>query len=156
MAQASNTTAVKEALSQIVTGVFILTACFEDRRMGVVVGPVQRVSVDPPMVCVAVRKGEPIMPLISDSRRFGLCQLGEKDAAVKRRFSREVEEREDVFLGVELVRCDLTNLPLLAHTMAHLECELMSHFDVEGDHDLFIGRVRSGGVTKGRGKAMVE
>ena len=140
---------IGEALARIPSGLFILTAQHEERRLGMLTSFVQQVCFEPPMVSVAVAKGRAIMPLISESRQFGLCQLGEQDKVMIRKFSTGVTPGEDPFLGFELVEGQLHNLPLLAAAMAHLECELTCHMDVEGDHDLFIGTVR-GGARNGK------
>ena len=112
--------------------------------MGMLVSFVQQVCFEPPMVTVAVAKGRAIMPLISESRRFALCQLGEQDKVILRKFSAALPPGEDPFLGFELLASRLPNLPLLTTSVACLECELTCHMDVEGDHDLFVGTVRAG------------
>ena len=146
--------AVGAALGRIPSGLFILTAEHEERRMGVLTGWVQQVCFQPPMVCVAVAKGRPIMPLISDSRRFGLCQVGDGDRVMPRKFAHQDESADDPFLGFELVAG--REVPILVGTMAYLECELTCHMDVEGDHDLFVGVVRHAGCKGGAPKVHVR
>ena len=55
---------------------------------------------------------------------------------------------EEPFLGFELLQGVLAKLPILSNTMTYLECELVSHMDVEGDHDLFVGAVRGGALRQ--------
>lgn len=141
------------ALGRIPTGLFILTAEHEERRMGMLTSFVQQVCFEPPMISVAVAKGRAIMPLISESRQFGLCQLGEQDRIILRKFSAALPPGEDPFLGFELIPSLLPNLPLLTSSIAYLECELTCHMDVEGDHDLFVGTVRAGACLDTRRKA---
>lgn len=141
--------AVGTALAQIPAGLFVLTACHEDRRMGMLTTMVQQVCFEPPMVCVAVGKGKPIMPLISESRQFGLCQVSETDKITLRKFAQDSVPGDDPFLGFELTVGKLTRVPILAHAMSYLECEVACHMDVEGDHDIFVGFVRGGGFTNG-------
>ncbi|MFP4144031.1 MAG: flavin reductase family protein [Phycisphaeraceae bacterium] len=143
------------AMSRVPGGLFVLTAQAEERRLGLVTNLVQQVSIKPPMLYVAVAKGESIMPLISESRQFGLCQLSEEDKLIRRKFSRPIDPADDPFLGYELIHGQLPNLPILAGAMAYLECELSCHIDVEGDHDLFVGLVRGGGVLHGGKPAVV-
>lgn len=138
---------VAKALGRLASGVFILTAQHEDRRAGMVVSWVQQACFAPPMVSVAVAKGRPIMPLISESRRFGLCQIGEGGKVIQRKFSSDSEPGDDPFLGFELIPGVLHNLPILASSMSYLECELACHMDVEGDHDLFVGKVVGGNLV---------
>ncbi len=142
---------IGEALAMIPSGLFILTAQHEERRLGMLASFVQQVCFEPPMISVAVAKGRAIMPLISESRQFGLCQLGENDRLMMRKFAAEVTPGEDPFLGFELIEGRMPNLPLLAGSLACLECELTCHMDVEGDHDLFVGTVRNG-VNSGNGQ----
>ncbi|MEX0885040.1 MAG: flavin reductase family protein, partial [Phycisphaeraceae bacterium] len=129
---------IAAALARIPSGLFVLTARHEERRVGLLTRMVQQVCHRPAMVCVAVAKGSPIMPLISESRQFGLCQLGEGDKLLMRKFGGEVDPGEDPFLGFELLPSVLPGLPLLAQCHAPLECALSCHMDVEGDHDLFV------------------
>lgn len=137
------------ALGRVPSGLFILTARHEDRAAGILASWVQQVSFEPPMVSVAVAKGRPIMPLISESRSFGLCQLPVGDKIILRKFSSGIDPSEDPFLGFELVHPTVTGSPILANVLSYVECEVKCHVDVEGDHDLFVGVVRGGQFFKG-------
>lgn len=142
--------AVGQAMGRMPSGLFVLTAAQDDKRMGIIVSFVQQACIKPPMVTVAIAKGRPIMPLISESRCFGLCQLSENDRLMKKKFEafNDAAVTEDPFLGFELVTGVLAKLPILANTMSYLECELVSHMDIEGDHDIFVGAVRGGALRQ--------
>ena len=144
--------AIRTSLNKIPNGLFVLTAEHEDRRGGMVVSWVQQVCDTPPMVSVAIEKGKAIMPLISESRRFALCQLSDNDRLMQRKFAKDSEINEDPFLGFNLRPSVQGKLPIMSESMAFLECELSCHMDVEGDHDLFVGTICGGG-TNGRGDA---
>ena len=130
------------------SGLFILTAQHEDRRLGMLTAWVQQVCFEPPLVTVAVAKGRAIMPLISESRRFALCQLGNNDRTIMRKFAGSIDPNDDPFLGYDLMPGALPNLPILRACIAHMECELTCHMDVEGDHDLFVGTVLAGQIHR--------
>lgn len=132
---------IGSALGAIPSGRFVLTAAHEDRRLGMLVGWVQQACFEPPMVSVAIQKGMPIMPLVSESRHFGLCQLANEDRTLTRKFANATDPGDDPFLGVPLTKPVAHKLPILASARVFLECELTCHMDVEGDHDLFIGTV---------------
>lgn len=134
------------ALGRIPSGLFILTAGHEDRRGGMLCSWVQQLCFEPPMVSVAVAKGRPIMPLISESRKFGLCQLSKDEKVILRKFSAGWDANEDPFLGFDLLP-NTSGIPIFAGAMAHMECELAAHLDVEGDHDLFVGKILAAGTT---------
>ncbi len=142
---------VGQAMGRLPSGLFVLTAAQDDKRMGIIVSFVQQACLVPPMVMVAIAKGRPIMPLISESRQFGLCQLAENDRLMVKKFAKfnDAAVTEDPFLGFEMMSGGvLGKLPILKNTLAYLECELVSHMDIEGDHDLFVGAVRGGALRQ--------
>jgi len=144
---------VGEAMGRLPSGLFVLTAAQDDSRMGIIVSFVQQACLNPPMVTVAIAKGRPIMPLISESRQFGLCQLAENDRLMVKKFAKfnDAAVTEDPFLGFEMMSGGvLAKLPILKNTLAYLECELVSHMDIEGDHDLFVGAVRGGALRQAK------
>jgi len=142
--------AIDAALSRVPGGSFIVCAAHEDRRGAMLSRWVQQVCHQPPMISVAVGKGTPVMPLISESRQFGLCQLGEDDRVMQRKFATPSEADEDPFLGFDLVSDPALDLPLLKNTLCQLERTLVCHMDVEGDHDLFIGQIKQSHCQPGK------
>ena len=135
---------VGAALGRIPSGLFILTARYEDRRSGILSSWVQQVSFEPAMVSVAIAKGRPIMPLISNSHHFALCQVPKGDKVLMRKFSQRIETGEDPFLGFTLVQNTVNRAPVLSDALSYMECDLVCHMDYEGDHDIFIGRIVAG------------
>jgi len=101
------------------------------------------------MVSVAVGKGRPIMPLISESHQFTLCQIPKGDKVLLRKFASGYEPGVDPFLGFELVENTVLHAPVLSHALCYVECELVCHMDVEGDHDIFVGKVCGGSFIGG-------
>ncbi len=146
------------AMGRLPSGLFILTAASGEQRMGILVSFVQQACLNPPMVTVAIAKGRPIMPLISESRQFGLCQLAEDDRVMARKFAKfnDAAVIEDPFLGFELTQGMMPKLPILVNTLAYMECELVSHMDIEGDHDLFIGAVRGGSLRQTNSQPLIR
>ena len=137
-------------LELIPSAQFVLTANHEDRRSGTLVRWVQQTSSQPPMIMVAVGKGRPILAMISDARRFGLCQLPEEDRLITHKFNSSTPLFDDPFLGFKMLGATSTGLPILANVIGFLECEMICHMDVEGDHDLFVGRVVNGLLLDGQ------
>jgi flavin reductase (DIM6/NTAB) family NADH-FMN oxidoreductase RutF len=142
----------------IPAGSFVLTASYAETRGGVIARWVQRVSSSPHLVVVAIEKGQPLSPVIRDSRRFGLCQLAPEDRVLMRIFDADRPDAPkqpsgvraeliDPFLGLA-TRTTATGVPILAKSMAWIECELTRHLDVEGNCELYIGLVQDGGVLR--------
>ncbi len=137
--------AIGEALGRIPQGLFVMTAEFEGRVLGVMVSWVQQVSFEPPMVLVALRKGREIVPLLHDSHRFALNQIAQTDRLTRRKFSDAKISEEERLQALEIVR-KTTGSPVLAKSLAFMDCELVRHIDIDGDHDLYVGLIRDGGI----------
>jgi len=135
---------IAKALGAIPSGLFVLTASHEDRRTGMLASWVQQTCFNPPMVSVSIAKGRSILPLISESRHFGLCQLPATDRIIQRKFAGSTPYGEDPFLGFEMRHHTRTGVPILTGCLAFFECQVTCHMDVEGDHDLFVGAIIAG------------
>jgi len=148
------------ALALIPHSSFILTSAFGEIRAGVVVHWVQQVSSTPMLVVVAIEKGQPLSPVIRDSRRFALCQLDNDDRVLRRMFEGERadpytrHEVFDPFLGIATMTT-AGGVPVPLKSLAWLDCELSRHLDVEGNCELYIGLVHSGGVLRPMSDAQV-
>jgi flavin reductase (DIM6/NTAB) family NADH-FMN oxidoreductase RutF len=140
-----------QAIAQIPCGMFILTARFEESASGVLVSWVQRCSIAPPMVMVAIRKGQTVEPLIRDSRAFALCQISADDRYLQRKFAalEAITEGpvEDPFVTLA-TRCAVTGSPIIERAMSYLDCELVRNIELDCDHRLYVGLVHCGGVLR--------
>ncbi|MDX1682211.1 MAG: flavin reductase family protein, partial [Phycisphaeraceae bacterium] len=128
---------------------FILTAEHEDHRSGMLASWVQQTAFEPPMVSVSIGKGRPILPLIAESHKFGLCQIGKQNKTLMKKFASGVDPSEDPFLGFNMLPHAETTVPVLADALAYLECEVACHVDAGADHDVFIGEVKAGDYLEG-------
>jgi flavin reductase (DIM6/NTAB) family NADH-FMN oxidoreductase RutF len=140
--------AVGKALGRIPQGLYILTAAYEHRRRGVMVSWVQQASFEPPMVLVSLRKGREIVPLIHESHAFALSQVSEEDKLTLKKFADGLRpgqrHDDDPLAGIETMR-RATGAPIICKALSFMDCELVRHIDVEGDHDLYVGLIRDGG-----------
>lgn len=120
---------------------FVMTSAYDDRRSGVTVRAVFPCSTEPALICVAARKGHWIEPLIRDSRVFAVCRVEADDRLSARRFADDrTEEQGDPFDGLAVGKLR-TGAPVLLRSGAVLDCEVARHFDLEADHELYIGHV---------------
>lgn len=140
---------IAQALGRIPSGLFILTASHEDRRAGMLVSWVQQVGFAPAMVSLAVAKGRPILPLMSESKKFGLCQMAEGEKIILRKFASHSEINDDPFLGFEMDGRTKLNVPILKNVLSFMECEITCHMDVNSDHDIFVGLIRNACLNAG-------
>ena len=137
-----------QAIGQIPSGLFILTAAYNGSRSGVLVAWVQQCAAVPPLVLAAVATGLPVVPLIRDSRSFALCQISAEDRLLARKFDPAPLAGEDPFLSMP-VTLSPNGAPILQRALSWLDCEVVRHIDLESDCGLYVGRVRDGGVLNG-------
>jgi flavin reductase (DIM6/NTAB) family NADH-FMN oxidoreductase RutF len=123
-------------------GLFIMTAAYEDASAGTLVRWVQRCSDDPAVVMVSLRRGQPIEPLIRDSRAFALCQISEDDRFLQRRFSPDCAavDADEGLISIS-ARCAPSGSPILEHAMSCMDCELLRNVDLDNEYRLYIGQV---------------
>lgn len=137
----SSSNLIAASMGELPSGLFIMTAQFEGRRTGVIVRSVQQCAEEPPMICVSMRKGHWISPLVRDSHYFGLCKVGGSERLILKKFSEPHRPRDgDPFdcLPVEKL---VSGTPILGRSKAVFDCEVARHLDLEADFEMFIGRV---------------
>lgn len=137
--------ALQHALSLIPESVYVLTAATEHTRCGVLVNWVQRCSVNPPMIMLALPIGQSIEPTILESRSFALCQLPADNRFLTRRFANASAAHDDPFYATSS-RCAPSGSPIIDSAVAFLDCELVRHLDLESGCGIYIGEVKHGGV----------
>jgi flavin reductase (DIM6/NTAB) family NADH-FMN oxidoreductase RutF len=161
------------ALAQIPGGLFILTSHFDTQRGGVLVRWVQQCSDVPPMVMVALCKGQPVEMLIRDCHYFTLCQISADDRFLIRKFighngfhsngnhiehecsplsgqfesngSHRSDEDEDALLPL-MTRAAPSGCPIVDRALSYLDCEVVRHVELDSDHRIYVGQVHTGGV----------
>lgn len=145
-------TDLKLALEQLPAGRFLMASAYEDDRAGLIVRSVQPCSSEPPLLCVAVRTGHRIEPLIRDSRCFALSRVGEEDRLVRHKFSAtpapDSPDGADPFAAIAIETLT-TGSPVLRGSPLVFDCEVVRHFDLEADCELYIGQVISSRVLRG-------
>lgn len=128
-------------LDLIPRGRFLLTAACGDQRRGVLVRWVQRCGGDPPMLLLALPKGQVLSPLIRDSRHFVLAAVREDDRLLARLFGAGASSEHDPFLGLPL-RLSSGGAPIVERAAWFAECEMVRHLDFDTDCELYFGLVR--------------
>ncbi len=120
------------------SGVSVVTADADGDRIGVTIGSLVSLSLEPPLVGVSVGKDVALHELLRAAKLFGVSILRGDQAAVASHFARGTPPIA-LWSGVE-TRTGETGAPLLADALAWLECRVWADYDV-GDHTLFVGEV---------------
>ncbi len=130
----------RQVMGHFVTGVTVVTALDGDRPFGITVNALSSVSLDPPLVMVALDRRRFLTPIVRAAGRYAISILSEDQQALSDCFAgAPVEPGRDAFCGAAW-HGGSTGLPLLDGAIATLECTVVETFSA-GDHDLFIGRV---------------
>jgi flavin reductase len=121
------------------SGVAVVTVDVEGERLGLTVGTLVALSLEPPLVGFAVNKQAALHELLRRADGFGVSLLGADQDALAQHFARGVPP---IALW-ELVRMHPgERAPLLDDALGWLECRLAAEHDV-GDHTFFVGEVES-------------
>jgi flavin reductase (DIM6/NTAB) family NADH-FMN oxidoreductase RutF len=135
----------REVLSRFVTGVTVVTTVsHEDGReqpFGTTVNAFSSVSLDPPLVLIAIGKERSIQPVLAETGRFAVNILGEDSRDLSDCFSgAPTALPRSAFCNAEY-RPGRGGMPILDAAIAYLECDVERVLDA-GDHTIYIGRVR--------------
>ena len=138
-------TPLDSAVAQIPRGLFLVAASWEGHRTGVLAQWVQQCSLRPPMIMIAMERGQPIEPLIRDSRNFVICQIARDDRLIPRKFAAPPERGDDPFVSIDCLAAP-SGSPVPRDSVAYLDCELVCQLELEADHRVFVGHVLHGEV----------
>jgi len=119
------------------SGVAVVTIDLRGERLGLTVGSIISLSLDPPLVGVSVSRGAALHELLRQAGSFAVSLLGAAQGALAQHFARGVPPIA-MWHGIALREGG--RAPRLAGSLGWLECELFSEHAV-GDHTLFIGLV---------------
>ncbi len=135
---------IVDLLDAIPSGRFLLTSRFGELRSAALVRWVQQCAVHPPMIVVAIEKGQAMSPIIRDSRNFALCRVMDDDPLIDRIFQALPDHGRDPFLGLpHLTTPSMSPVPTRA--LWWMDCELIRNLDIESDHEMYIAGIHHAG-----------
>jgi flavin reductase (DIM6/NTAB) family NADH-FMN oxidoreductase RutF len=130
----------RKVMGHFVTGISVVTALDGDMPQGITVNALSSVSLQPPLVMVALDRRRFITPTVRQAGRYAVNVLAETQQALSDCFAgAPVRPGREAFCGAAW-HAGATGLPLIDGAIASLECTVVQTFSA-GDHDLFIGRV---------------
>jgi 3-hydroxy-9,10-secoandrosta-1,3,5(10)-triene-9,17-dione monooxygenase reductase component len=139
----------RSVMGHFVTGITVVTTLNDGRPEGITVNALSSVSLEPPLVMVALDRRRFITPSVRTAGRYAVNVLAEDQQGLSDCFAgAAVVPGRDDFCGAPWSP-GLTGLPLLEGAIATLECSVVETFQA-GDHELFIGRVEALGSSEQR------
>lgn len=130
---------IEEVLDLLTHGVYIIGVKYGTKINGMTAAWVTQVSVQPPMVSVAVGKSHYTSELISKAKSFSVNILSTEQMELARKCGFSSGRDQDK-LQEEDISYLATVSPILSNCAAYLDCKLSHQIEV-GDHILFIGTV---------------
>lgn len=128
----------RDVLGHFPTGVAVITAIGESGEpIGLAVGSFTSVSLDPPLVAFLPDRGSSTFPLIRDAGRLCVNVLAGSQEALCRTFAARGVDR---FSGVDWRPAPHTGSPILAESVAWIDCELGAVHEA-GDHYIVLCHV---------------
>ena len=123
----------------------VLTVDVERERLGLTVGSLVSLSVDPPLVGVSVSRHAAMHELLRSAGGFALSLLAGDQESIAQHFARGVPPFAH-WHGIA-TRAEAEGAPLVEDAIGWLECRTEAEHDA-GDHTFFVGEVLS--VEPGR------
>jgi flavin reductase (DIM6/NTAB) family NADH-FMN oxidoreductase RutF len=136
---------VGKALGRIPSGLFIVTAKYEDQEDAVLASWVNQSSFEPPEITVALAQIRSTRLLIEASQAFIVNILGKETNELMKHFFKSHDG--SVFDGLK-TRKGIDGIRILSDAVAYLECRLADGV-VSGDHVVYFGEVVGGKMLKG-------
>jgi flavin reductase (DIM6/NTAB) family NADH-FMN oxidoreductase RutF len=140
-------------LGRVPSGLFIVTAAYEERRTAYLASFVQQASFEPLIFSIACHPARPPYTLIQKSGRFGLNLIPENDKILLKTFAKGHGPDEDPFASVSYEEVD--GVVLLKDALGGAVFKVVSEFK-PGDHSLFFGEALSGKIFDTHAKPWVH
>jgi len=139
----------RDVLGQWPSGVTVVTTLADGVWHGMTASAFSSVSADPPLVSVCLLKKLYTHQLFQTSGVFGVNILAKDQTEIGKRFAGMAPDITDRFEGLD-VRTAETGVPLLAQSVAWLDCKVLHTYD-GGDHTIFVGEVVAAEVARQTG-----
>jgi flavin reductase len=138
---------LRSVLRSVPAPVAVISVDVHGERLGLTVASVLSLSLDPPLVGVAIRREAALHELLRQADQFGVSLLAGDQEALAQHFARGVPPI-GLWEGIELREGD--GPPLLDGALGWIVCERGAEHLV-GDHTLFVGEAVS--VEQGPGRS---
>ena len=128
---------LRSVMRLIPAPVAVVTVDLEGERLGLTVASLVSLSLEPPLVGVAIRRTAALHELLRRAGEFGISVLGAGQAHLAQHFARGVPP---IALWQRVPLREGDGPPLLEGALAWLRCEVRAEHET-GDHTLFVGQV---------------
>ncbi len=140
-------TVFRDAAARFASGVTVAAAAHRGMRHAITATAFASLSLDPPMVLLALDRAGQLIGLVRDSGCVGLSVLSAAQEATGRRASTRGRSLQPLVDEAPTTTA-VTGAPLLTGALAWFDCEVES-ISEHGDHAIIVGRVVAAGSSDG-------
>jgi len=127
------------------SGVTAVTTALDGRLRGVTVSAFMSVSLDPPLVLIALANETTLRDMLAESGIFAVNLLSDDQEFLSERFAARAPIVNEEFEGVPYFIA-VTGAPILEQSLAWYDCRVEATHP-GGDHTLFVGQVEVMGFS---------
>jgi flavin reductase (DIM6/NTAB) family NADH-FMN oxidoreductase RutF len=139
----------RRVLWKMPSGLYVVGSRGPETRNLMTANWVTQLSFDPKWVGVGIENAALTHELIVQGASFSVCFIDREDRAIVRKFTKPVEfdETAQTLSGFPFIE-RVTGAPILAQSVAFLDCELREQVSA-GNHTFFVGEVVDCGFLRG-------
>ncbi len=130
---------LRHAMRAWTTGVAVVTAQHAGQRYGMTVNSFTSISLDPPLISVALKQLTHTHELVEKSGEFAITILASHQRELSDRFAGRFHDLHDRFDGVATETL-LIDAPLIKEGLASFNCRVVQSIPV-GENTLFVSEV---------------
>lgn len=130
---------LRRAMRAWTTGVAIVTSIYEDQQYGMTVNSFTSISLEPPVICVTLRRLTHTHDLVVKSGLFSVTILTAAQKELSDRFAGKIPNITNRFDGMQTETISL-DAPVFKDGMAYFDCQVMTSMPV-GENTLFVAEV---------------
>jgi len=130
---------LRHAMRAWTTGVTVVTAIHNGQRYGMTVNSFTSISLEPPLVSLALKKLTHTHELVEKSGEFSVTTLASNQKELSDRFAGKHPDVKDRFEGVSTERLSI-DAPLIKGGIAYFNCRVVNSIPV-GENTLFVAEV---------------
>lgn len=130
---------LRNAMRAWTTGVAVVTAAHDGQRYGMTVNSFTSISLEPPLICVTLKRLTHTYELVERSGEFAVTILSDEQKPLSDRFAGKIPDVHDRFDGVETETL-LLNAPLIKGGLAFFNCRVVNSHPA-GENMLVVAEV---------------
>ena len=130
---------LRRAMRAWTTGVAIVTSIYGDQQYGMTVNSFTSISLEPPLISVALRQLTHTHELVVKSGMFSITILTSAQKELSDRFAGKLPNITNRFDGVQTETVSLDS-PVFKDGMAYFDCRVVNSIPV-GENTLFVAEV---------------